>query len=165
MPGFKILIIAITLFACGLFQARSAYAQNNGDNIRDKIEKIKLEKMVRKMDLDDQTAATFKEKYKEFSSTLGELTKKRARAYLEMTQNIESGNGIDSLLDEILSLESQIDKARLDFLTDLKTFLTGKQIAVMIIFERKFNTQLRKLLQDYRKLNKFDKDKQKDGDN
>ena len=149
---------------CGALFCKCAYAQN-GDDIRDKIEKIKLEKMVKKMDLDESTAETFKEKYKTFSADLRELTKKRARVYLEMTQNIESGNGLDSLLNEILSIESQIDQKRLDFISDLKTFLTAKQIAVMIVFERKFNMQLKKLLQDYRKLNKIDKEKPKNENN
>jgi uncharacterized protein Yka (UPF0111/DUF47 family) len=165
MSRVKILLILITIAACGALTGRGAYAQNNADDIRDRIEKIKLEKMVKKMELDESTAEIFKEKYKTFSASLRELTKKRAKAYLEMTQNIESGIGLDSLLNEILSMESQIDKERLDFIADLKTFLSAKQIAIMIVFERKFNIQLRKLLQDYRKLNNLDKEKQKNDNN
>jgi|GEM_PF-1168900 len=162
MSRVKILLILIAIAASSALTVRGAFAQNSADDIRDKIEKIKLEKMVKKMELDQQTAETFKEKYKSFSASLRELTKKRNKAYLEMTQNLESGNSLDSLLNEILNLESQISNERLDFINDLKTFLTAKQIAVMIVFERKFNLQLRKLLQDYRKLNKIEKQKNDD---
>ncbi len=162
MSRVKILLILIAIAASSALTVRGAFAQNSTDDIRDKIEKIKLEKMVKKMELDQQTAETFKEKYKSFSASLRELTKKRNKAYLEMTQNLESGNSLDSLLNEILNLESQISNERLDFINDLKTFLTAKQIAVMIVFERKFNLQLRKLLQDYRKLNKIEKQKNDD---
>lgn len=121
------------------------------DNIREKIEKIKLEKMVKKMELDDATAKSFKDKYVSFSSTLRDLNKKRAKAYIEMTLNIDGGSGLDSLVDQLLFFESQINQARLDFVTDLKSLLTSKQIATMIVFERKFNNQIQKLLKQYQR--------------
>jgi Spy/CpxP family protein refolding chaperone len=154
MLRLKSILIIISASIISLCSLQAAFAQNKNDDIRDKIEKIKLEKMVKKMDLDESTAEIFKDRYKTFSKTLRELNHKRAKAYLQMTQNIESGNGLDSLLDEVLSLENQIDQERLNFVTDLKSLLTSKQIATMIVFERKFNNQLKKLLQNYRKDNK-----------
>src|SRR5260221_8779102 len=139
----SLIIIAVMAFSIAGFQR--AAAQDNKEDFRDKIEKIKLEKMIKKMDLNDATAVSFKEKYKSFSGNIRELNKKRLNLYLDMTQNIETGSGLDSLLEQSISIESQINQEKLNFVTDLKSILTSKQIIVMIIFERKFNNQLQKL--------------------
>lgn len=153
MLRVKAVIIIFFAILLSSVSSKTAFAQDNKDDLRDKIEKIKLEKMIKKMDLDDATSAAFKDKYKAFSSAIKELNRKRAKAYIEMTQSIESGNGLDSLLDQIISYESEINQTKLNFVTDLKSILTSKQIVIMIVFERKFNTQLQKLLKEYRKKN------------
>jgi hypothetical protein len=145
------IVIILAIIAAVFLIGQSAFAQDSKDDLRDKIEKIKLEKMIKKMDLDKSTAESFKEKYKSFSSTIRELNKKRAKAYTEMTQNIESGSGLDSLLDEVIRIEGEINQEKLNFVSDLKSILTSKQIATMIVFERKFNNQLQKLLKEYQK--------------
>jgi hypothetical protein len=129
------------------------FSQVKNDNFRDKIEKIKMEKLVKNLDLDEKTRELFISKYKEFSAKIKELNQKRVKAYLLMAQNIESGTGLDTLVDQVLNYESQINKERENFAADLKTILTLKQIAIMIVFERKFNTELKKILRDYKNKN------------
>ena len=124
------------------------------DDFRDKIEDIKLEKLTKKLELDESIKATFIDKYKTFSKSMRELNKSRAKAYKLMTENIESGNGLDSLVNLVLDFESQISQKREDFIADMKSMLTSQQIAKMIVFERKFNTEIRKLLKQYQKDNK-----------
>jgi hypothetical protein len=124
------------------------------DDFRDKIEDIKLEKLTKKLELDESIKATFIDKYKTFSKSMRELNKSRAKAYKLMTENIESGSGLDSLVNLVLDYESQISQKREDFITDMKSMLTSQQIAKMIVFERKFNTEIRKLLKQYQKDNK-----------
>ncbi len=126
-------------------------AQVGGEEIREKIEKIKLEKLVKRLDLDESTAMQFTEKYKDFSSEIRDLNQQRLKAYKLMAENLESGNGLDTLVDQVLNIENQINQKRMDFAAELKTMLTPKQIATMIIFERRFNTIVRGLIQDYLK--------------
>lgn len=135
----------------------SVNSQDKGDKFRDKIEKIKIEKLVNKLDIDDNTADIFAEKYKNFSIVIKDLNKKRIDAYKLMIENLESGNGLDTLVDQVTGYESKINDEREKFAEDLKTILTPKQIATMIVFERKFNNELRKLLKDYQKENKKNK--------
>jgi hypothetical protein len=152
MPGnsYKItFLLPLMLFVFSIY----TNGQVKNGNIRDKIEKIKLEKLIKKLDLDDKTAEIFTEKYKNFVSVIKDLNKKRVSAYKLMLENLETGNGLDTLVDQVLDYESQIAKERDDFAEDLKTVLTPKQIATMIVFERKFNTELKKILQNYRKRN------------
>jgi hypothetical protein len=124
-------------------------AQDKGDKFRDKIEKIKMEKLIKKLELDDNTAEIFKSKYQDFSATIKELNKKRFVSYKLMLENLESGSGLDTLVDEVIGYETQINDEREKFAEDLKTILTPKQMAIMIVFERKFNNEIRKLLKDY----------------
>lgn len=126
-------------------------AQVKNDNIRDKIEKIKLEKLIKKLGLDDETAEVFTEKYKNFVSVIKDLNQKRVKTYKLMVAKLESGDGLDTLVDRLIDYESQIAKERDNFAADLKTILSSKQIATMIVFERKFNAQLKKILQNYKK--------------
>lgn len=126
-------------------------AQGKGDNFRDKIEKIKMEKLIQKLELDNNTAELFKTKYKDFSAKVKELNQKRVIVYKLMVENLESGSGLDTLVSQLLDYESQLNTARENFAEELKTILTPKQVAIMIVFERKFNTELKKILKDYQK--------------
>jgi len=132
----------------------SAIAQ---DDFREKLQEIKLEKLTAKLELDENTKTVFIEKYKLFTSEMKTLNKKRAKTYKLMTENIESGNGLDSIVDQLLDCEEQINAKREAFVDDMKTILSGRQIARMIIFERKFNNELKKLLKQYQKDNKTEK--------
>ncbi len=145
---YKKILIILVWAACIISSPFLLYAQDKDDDFRDKIENIKLDKMVKKMGLDDATSSVFKDKYKTFSKSMRQLNTLRAKAYKEMTENIENGNGIDTLVTQVLNYESEINQKRMDFVTDLKSTLTLKQIAIMIVFERRFNAQLKKMLQN-----------------
>jgi hypothetical protein len=145
---YKILVFAFLIIA---FSPRMSFSQ---DDFRDKIEDIKLEKLTKKLELDETTKASFIDKYKTFSKSMRELNKLRAKAYKLMTENIEGGSGLDTLVNQVLDYESQISQKREDFIADMKSMLTSQQIAKMIVFERKFNSEIRKLLKQYQKDNK-----------
>jgi hypothetical protein len=148
--NYKIsLLLSVILFAFTV----CTYGQVKNDGIRDKIEKIKMEKLINKLGLDDMTAEVFTQKYKNFVSVIKDLNQKRVKTYKLMIENLQSGNGLDTLVDQLLDYESKIAKERDNFAADLKTILTPKQIATMIVFERKFNAQLKKILQNYKNRN------------
>lgn len=148
---YKILTLFILAISLSL---KPAIAQ---DDFREKLQEIKLEKLTKKLELDENTKNTFIDKYKAFSSSIKELNQKRAKSYKLMTENIESGNGLDSILNQILDYEEQINQKRVDFVKDMKSILTSQQLAKMIVFERKFNNEIKKLLKQYQKDNKKEK--------
>ena len=71
-----------------------------------------------------------------------------------MTENIESGNGLDTLVAQVLENEKEVTMKREEFVNEMKSMLTAQQLAKMIVFERKFNTEIKKLLQQFQKNNK-----------
>ncbi|HWA06073.1 MAG TPA: hypothetical protein VG961_05960 [Ignavibacteria bacterium] len=148
---YKILIF---LLFFGFVSMKPAYAQ---DDFREKLQEIKLEKLTKKLELDDNTKTVFMDKYKAFAADMKDLNKKRAKAYKLMTENIESGNGLDSIVNQLLDYEEQINNKREAFVTDMRSILTSQQIAKMIVFERKFNNEIKKLLKQYQKNNNKEK--------
>src|SRR5689334_21583278 len=104
--------IALFVIAALIFTTGPVLSQAD---FRDKIENIKLEKLTKKLELDETTKSVFIDKYKAFSKTMRELNKGRAKAYKLMTENIESGDGLDSIVAEVLDYEKQISDKREDF--------------------------------------------------
>jgi len=141
---YIIFVLGLLLFAW----SSNTTAQKKSD-IGEKIQKIKLEKLLNKLDLGESTSAVFVEKYRDFGKSLKALNKKRFQTYKLITENLESGNGLDTLVDQMVNLEDQLSQLKQDFTADLKTILTAKQLATMIVFERKFNSEIIKLLKDY----------------
>lgn len=148
---YKILMFVLT---AALLSFNPVYGQ---DDFREKLQEIKLEKLTTKLELDENTKAVFIEKYKTFAADMKDLNKKRAKTYKFMTENIESGSGMDSIVNQLLDYEEQINTKREAFVTDMKTILSAHQVAKMIIFERKFNNEIKKLLKQYQKDNKKEK--------
>jgi hypothetical protein len=145
---YLILVSAICFFA---LSGSSIYSQ---DGFREKIEDIKLDKLTAKLELDETTKETFIEKYKSFSRSMRSLNQLRAKTYKLMTENIESGNGLDTLVAKLLVYEAEISDKRSEFVNDMTTILTSQQVARMIVFERKFNGEIKKLLKQYQKNNR-----------
>jgi len=146
-----ILILFLYLFA------GHCAAQSDGDDFRSKIEKIKLDKMVNKLNLDKSTQDIFVQKYKDFHQSIGESNKKRAKIVKQIEKNLDNGSSLDTLINQMFDLEQDITSKRKSYADDLKTSLTTKQIAQMIIFEKNFALELRKILKGYRRDKKTDR--------
>ena len=143
------------LAACFMFGISNClFAQD--DDFRSKIEKIKIEKLVTKLELDKPTEEVFVRKYKDFYQTIGELNKRRAKIVRQIEKNREQSEALDTLIDRMLEVEQEITTQRKNYAEDLKTYLTMKQIATLIIFEKNFALELRKILREYRKGKKDD---------
>lgn len=153
MKGKNTILLKLLLTVCFLCTAE-LWSQNKGDDFRDKIENIKIEKLIKKLALSDNDASLFTDKYKAYSKEIRELNQKRFKTYRLMVQNLESGSGIDTLVKMVMSYENELNDKREAFANDLMTFLTPQQMAIMIVFEKRFNNEIRKLLKDYRDSNK-----------
>jgi len=147
---YKVIITAFMF----ILSYGSVYSQ---DDFREKIEDVKLEKLTKKLDLDETAKTNFIDKYKAFSKMMRSLNQKRAKTFKLMTQNIESGDGLDTLVDRLIEYETEINRAREDFVGEMKAMLTSQQLAKMILFERKFNNEIKKLLKEYQKNSKKEK--------
>ena len=148
--GYKLLLASLLILAYHF-----VFAQD--DDIRDKIIELKIDKLTQKLELDESIKSSFVDKYKTFMKSMRELNQRRAKTYKLMTENIESGNGLDSLVEQVLENEKEFNDKKEEFANEMKAILTPKQAAKMIVFERKFNNQLKQILKQFQKDNKRDR--------
>jgi len=141
-------------FAALVMLVSPRFVLSQDDDIRDKIIDIKLDKLTKKLELDETTKSVFIDKYKSFAKTMRELNQKRARTYKLMTENIESGDGLDSLVNQVIENEKEFNDKKIEFANEMKSMLTPKQAAKMIVFERKFNNEIKRLMRQFQKDNK-----------
>jgi hypothetical protein len=147
---YRYLLIASLM----LLTASFSFSQ---DDIREKILEFKMEKLTKRLNLDETTKSTFMDKYKAFAKEFRELNQKRAKTYKMMTDNMESGDGLDTLVDQVIENEKEIFRKKEEFVNDMKSILNPKQIAKMIVFERKFNNEMKRIMKQFQKEGKRDR--------
>jgi hypothetical protein len=150
-PRYNILIAALVLMLSSHF----TFSQDDG--IREKILELKLDKLTKKLELDETTKSTFMDKYKTFAAEFRQLNQKRAKTYKLMTDNIESGDGLDTLVNQVIENEKEIFRKKEEFVNEMKSMLNPKQIAKMIVFERKFNNEVKRIMKQFQKEGKRDR--------
>jgi hypothetical protein len=143
----KIYIITLVLLILFL----NNYYCYSQEDILDKIHKIKLEKLVDKLEIEGSKAELFRNLYTSYVSEIRELNIQRVKAYKLMTESIENSEKLDSIINSLFDIEQKIHERKKLFFEEIKTVLSTKQIAKMIIFERKFNNEIRKLIKEYKK--------------
>ena len=148
---FKILLAAFVIPVCTHF----TFSQD--DDIRDKIIDIKLDKLTKKLELDESVKPAFIEKYKTFAKGMRELNQRRAKTYKLMVENMETGDGLDTLVSQVIENEIEFNDRKEEFAKEMKSMLTPKQAARMIVFERKFNNEIKRLMKQFQKDNKRDR--------
>lgn len=112
------------------------------------------EKLIEKLELDEQTADKYVELYYIAADETIKLNEQRMKAYRYLENNPEAAD-VDQKLDELIEIETKLTDIKKDFLLGIKEILTTKQTAQAVVFQNKFNRFLRE------QINKFKKDRQK----
>ncbi|MEP7145551.1 MAG: hypothetical protein ABI792_00940 [bacterium] len=139
------------LAAAIIFSAGFAFAQIDKDrkSISDSIDSIMKQKIVSNLDMDDITADRFISVYKENNKNIRSIMKEK-KELMESLENDPNASDIDSKLDKLLQLETDVLDQRKSFFRELKTFLTSQQIAKSLVLRKKFEKQLRKEIMNHR---------------
>ncbi|MCX7878328.1 MAG: hypothetical protein N2510_06755 [Ignavibacteria bacterium] len=125
----------------------------------EKLLEIKTEKLVEKMELDDKTADEFRLRFKKFVFKMSEFRKERRKIMKELKDNVETGSGADTLISKLISIDDSIHTHRKDFMENISGILSSKQIAKMLVYEAKFEMELKDKLKEIRKRRKEEKNK------
>ncbi len=108
----------------------------------DELKKIRKEKYLENVSVDDATADRYFELFDENFLAVKKLSKQKKENMEYIEKNIEAAD-VSSRIEEILDIDSKIVEKKKDLYTQLKTFLSPKQIAQSIIFQLKFNKELK----------------------
>lgn len=128
------------------------------NSIVERLAEVKTQKLVEKMELDEKISAEFSLKFKDFLLSIGELRKERRRTMKLLKDNVETQSEPDTLLSYLASIEDEIHNKRKNFMEDMSNILNPRQIARMIIYENKFDHELREKLKEIRKQRKRKKE-------
>jgi hypothetical protein len=149
MKTFKKILILAFLLISGI-----SYSQNGekGKQFRDEINKVMKDKLITNLNVSDETADKILKAFKDNLANIRALNKERKK----IIESIELDPGaadIDTKLDNMINIESEILKSRKDFFANLRTFMTPQQIAKTIVMKKNFEKELKNQLKK-RKNNK-----------
>ncbi|GAB4295173.1 MAG: hypothetical protein Kow0098_17280 [Ignavibacteriaceae bacterium] len=116
----------------------------------DKIRQLEKLKLIETLKMDEETTLRFFARRTEYLDNLEKLYEKAHSQVDKMEALINSGNAQSDeykrLLDDYLQTQTEIAEQRNTFLNSLNDILSYEKIARLVVFERKFKEEIRKII-------------------
>lgn len=145
MKNYKTIIL-ITLLIIILGSINS-YSQN--DN-KKKFRTLVKQKLMEKLDISDSIADKYINLYNKNREDIKKLQQEKRTLMKDIEDNFDAAD-ISDKIDRLVDIDLQIDKIKKEFINEAKTFLTPKQIAQSIIFQRNLKLFLAKEIKKKKK--------------
>jgi hypothetical protein len=117
----------------------------------ERVEQFKKIRMMEMMGMDEQTSIKFFARYNKNAEAMKDLRQQQIKA-LGQIQALRkakaSENEYGKVINELRSLEDQVSQTKSKYLDDLRDVLTNKQLAEYLVFELRFQQNLRELVRD-----------------
>ena len=142
-------IISITLFFSSCLFAQKGKWED--DELRAKFEELEKIKLIEVLQMDEETTLRFFARQSEHKKQQDEIQDKirtntdNIEALLKSEKTV-SNEELKSKIDEINKLQLQLEKNRIEFINSLPDILSYEQIAQLIIFEKRFRNEVRKMI-------------------
>jgi hypothetical protein len=127
-------------------EQRKAEQQAMRQELVQKIEQVKYEKMKTSLGLDEATATKFFEIYKPAEKEVQDIVKQRneeLKKLAQMMNGAKSDADVDPEMQKIRELNQKIENRELKLDGDLKPVFAPRQRARLLVFEHEFNKRLR----------------------
>jgi hypothetical protein len=149
--NFSLLIFFI--LSTTLFAQRGKWQD---EEAREKFEQLEKIKLIETLEMDEETTLRFFARRSEHRKHQDEIQENIRQKIDKLDLIFKSGrvatvDEIKSDINEINNLQLQFDKGRVEFVNSLSDILSHEQIAKLLIFEKKFRNEVRKLLIKERK--------------
>ena len=142
------LIVSAAISMPGMAQENPPPGQGRG---LERVEQFKKIRLMEVLNLDEQSSIRFFARYNKYQELLRDLRKRQVQA-LGRVQALRKSNAADAeygkMVDELVSVESQINDAKSKYVEELKPVLTSKQLVEYLVFEARFQQNLRDLVRD-----------------
>jgi hypothetical protein len=123
----------------------------------ERVEQFKKIRIMEVLGLDEQSSIKFFARYNKNLEVMKDLRQKQIQT-LARIQNLRkdkaSDNDYAKVVTELRSLEDQVNQTKSNYIDDLKEVLTNKQLAEYLVFELRFQQNLRDLVRDVQQKNK-----------
>ncbi|KAA0211740.1 MAG: hypothetical protein OZ913_04310 [Ignavibacteriaceae bacterium] len=136
-------LIIQVLFFISLLPAIVFAQRENHYDFRERVEKIRKEKMMEELNITEEKADQIINTGKKHRQKLRELSKRRDEIEKKMLTEIESDR-LSNTIDEFLNIQSEITVNQENFLREIRALVTDKQFAKLIDFQHRFEENLRK---------------------
>ena len=117
----------------------------------ERVEQYKKMRLIELLNLDDETAIKFFARYNENQKQLRAIRQKQVQA-LGQIQKLRKSNSADAeyskVVDDLRDLEKQSNEEKAKYIDEVKQILTAKQLAEYLVFEFRFQQNLRELVRD-----------------
>ena len=147
----KVLIFTISLMIVLSIQSLSQMHDRPPQHMRDKVDQLEKIKLIETLEMDEETTLRFFSRRSEHRTKMEKLTEQADEIIMQMEVIFKSGKvyteaELQSLIVEANSIHKQIVQTKSDFINSLDDILTTEQIAKLIIFERRFKNELRRVM-------------------
>lgn len=124
------------------------------DDAIHRLEMVRLYRLVELLDLNSDESARLFPVIQKYDLQFREIMEQKELAYAKLNELVKQTATADSdtnrTVDEILSLEQKAMKIRDSQYRELRKLLTADQTAKFLLFERRFQGELQRLLNDVR---------------
>jgi hypothetical protein len=134
-----ILIITIFIISFGAAQAQPK-------KMTEELKKIRKQKYLESVSIDEATADKYFDIYDANFESIMKMNKQR-KDNMEYIEKNTDASDVTTKLEEIMDLEGKILEKKRELYTQLKALLTPKQLAQSVIFQMKFNKELKKQIE------------------
>jgi|GEM_PF-4508568 Spy/CpxP family protein refolding chaperone len=140
-------ILVLALVVLGGFTFAFAQEMEIGNpEVRRQLDQIKIWQMTKDLNLPNEKAEKFFPIYNSYVNELRETAAKRRDLVKQLDQMLQQGAKDDEIskqVDKITKIDEQLAEQHKHFINSLKGILTPTEIAKYIVFEQKFQREIR----------------------
>jgi Spy/CpxP family protein refolding chaperone len=117
----------------------------------ERVEQYKKIRLMEVLNLDEQNSIKFFARYNKHQALLRDLRKQQVQVLGDvqaLRKDKAADDAYDKVVDELLVLENKVTDAKAKYIDELKQVLTSKQLAEYLVFETRFQQNLRDLVRD-----------------
>jgi len=147
-------LINLTLMFTILVLSVSSFAQKDkwqDEEMRAKFEELEKIKLIETLEMNDETTLRFFARQSEHKNEQMKMQDEIKANLDDLDAIIKGGrvvttNELKSKINAINELELQIEKNRVEFINSLPDILSYEQIAQLLLFERRFRNEVRRMI-------------------
>lgn len=148
MKTFYYTMVVLFLISSAIIAQRGKWQD---EEMRAKFEQLEKIKIIETLQMDEETTLRFFARKSEHQKQQDEIHEKIRFKIDNLDVIFKSGrvatvDEIKTNINEINALSNQLEKNRTDFINSLSDILSYEQIAKLIVFERKFKDEIRRLI-------------------
>ncbi|MCD6161117.1 MAG: hypothetical protein J7K40_01740 [candidate division Zixibacteria bacterium] len=125
------------------------------ERIRERIKTIKIWKLTEELNLTEEQAENFFPAYQKHQGEREGINAERKELLKQLDGQTKKENADDKeiirLLDQLENLNRQMNEKRIEFRRKLEGILTTRQLGQLVIFELRFQHQIREIIRDTQK--------------